>query len=112
MPDYSIIELLCNELKITIAELMNGEEDEKSIHTYDNEQIVEMMKEMQDLKNTKIMFIGFLLIIMGGVIFALSQIFGGTDIQNFLSGLMLGISIAEMLVGVFLIGRWLAYKYK
>lgn len=112
MPDYSIVELLCNELKITIAELMNGEEDEKSIHTYDNEQIVEMMKEMQDLKNTKTMFIGFLLIIMGGVIFALSQIFGGTDIQNFLSGLMLGISIVEMLVGVFLIGRWLSYKYK
>ena len=36
MPDYSVIELLCEKLNITLAELMNGEEDEKSIHTYDN----------------------------------------------------------------------------
>lgn len=51
--DYSIIELLCEELNITLAELMNGEEDEKSIHTYDNEEIVEMIKEMQHLKKNQ-----------------------------------------------------------
>ena len=55
MPDYCIIEILCQELNITLAELMNGEEDEKSIHTYDNEQIIKMIKEMQNLKNTKIL---------------------------------------------------------
>lgn len=110
MPDYSIVELLCKELNTTLAELMNGEEDEKSIHTYDNEQIVAMTKEMQDLKNAKTMIIGFVLIIMGGLMLALSQIFGGTNIQDFLSGLMLGISIPEMLLGVFLLGRSLAYK--
>ena len=43
MPDYSVIELLCGELGTTLAELMSGEEDEKSIHTYDNEQVVEML---------------------------------------------------------------------
>ena len=112
MPDYSIIELLCKELKTTLAELMNGEEDEKSIHTYDNEQVLEIISEMQDLKNTKTIMIGFLLIIMGSVMLALSHIFGGTAIQDFLSGLMLGFSIAEMLIGVFLLGRWLAYKDK
>lgn len=53
MPDYSIVELLCKELNITLAELMNGEKDEKNMHTYDNEQIVGMIKEMQDLKKTK-----------------------------------------------------------
>ncbi|MGN0537758.1 MAG: helix-turn-helix domain-containing protein [Acutalibacteraceae bacterium] len=112
MPDYSIVELLCKELNITLAELMNGEKDEKNMHTYDNEQIVGMIKEIQDLKKTKTMFIGFILIIMGGVMLALSQAFGGTDIQGFLSGVMLGTSIAEMLIGVFLLGRWLAYKNK
>ena len=110
MPDYSIVESLCKELKTTLAELMNGEEDEKSIHTYDSGQIVEMLKEMQDLKNTKTMFIGFILIIMGSVMFVLSQMFGGTDIQDFLSGFLLGISVPEMLAGVFLISRWLAHK--
>lgn len=53
MPDYSVMELLCEELNITLAELMNGEEDEKSIHTYDNEQIMEMLKEIQNLKAQK-----------------------------------------------------------
>lgn len=104
MPDYSIIESLCKELDTTLAELLNGEEDEKSIHTYDNEQIVEMLKEMQELKKTKISIIGFILIIMGCVMLALSKLFGGTDIQDFISGFMLGISIPEMLIGVFLIG--------
>ena len=104
MPDYSIIEILCQELNITLAELMNGEEDEKSIHTYDNEQIIKMIKEMQNLKNIKTLISGFFLIIMGGVMFVLSQIFGGTNIQDFLSGFMLGISISNMLIGVFLLG--------
>ncbi len=98
MPDYSVIELLCKELNTTLAELMSGETDEKSIHTYDNEQIVKMLGEMQRLKNTKTLIIGFLLIIMGGVMLALSQLFRGTEIQDFLSGFMLGISISEMLI--------------
>ena len=84
MPDYSVMELLCEELNITLAELMNGEEDEKSIHTYDNEQIVEMLKEIQNLKAQKTLIMGYCLLVMGGVMLALSQIFGGTDIQDFL----------------------------
>lgn len=110
MPDYSVIELLCKELNTTLAELMNGEENEKSIHTYDNEQMIEMMKEIQSLRNMKILLIGFFLLLMGGTKFVLSQIFGGTDVQDFLSGLMLGISVPEMLIGVFLLGRWLAQR--
>lgn len=112
MPDYSVIELLCKELNTTLAELMNGEDDEKSIHTYDNEQIVAMIKEMQDLKNTKILIIGFVLIIMGIIMLGLSHVFGGTEIQDFLSGFMLGISIGEMVTGVFLLGRFMAHRNK
>lgn len=112
MPDYSVIELLCEELNITLAELMNGEEDEKSIHTYDNEQIVEMLKEIRNLKAKKKLIIGFILLVMGGVMLALSQICGGTDIQDFLSGVMLGLSIGEFLAGFFLLAYYLAYKNK
>ena len=112
MPDYSVIELLCEELNITLAELMNGEEDEKSIHTYDNEQIVEMLKEIQNLKAKKKLISGFILLVMGGVMMALSQICGGTDIQDFLSGVMLGLSIGEFLAGFFLLAYYLAYKNK
>lgn len=112
MPDYSVIELLCEKLNITLAELMNGEEDEKSIHTYDNEQIVEMLKDIQNLKATKTLIIGYILIIMGGVMLVLSQVFGDTDVQDFLSGVMLGLSIGESLAGVFLLAHYLAHKNK
>lgn len=112
MPDYSIIELLCEELNTTLAELIRGEEDEKSIQTYDNAQMIEMMKEIEHLKNTKLLIIGYILIIMGGVMLALSRMFTGTDIQEFLSGFMLGLSIAEMLSGIFLLGRHLALRNK
>lgn len=49
---------------------------------------------------------------MGGVILALSQICVGTDIQDFLSGVMLGLSIGEVLAGFFLPAYYLAYKNK
>lgn len=112
MPDYSVIELLCKELNTTLAELMNGEEDEKSIHTYDNEQIVAMIKEMNEMKNKKFLFIGFFLMIMGIALLVLSQFFGGTDIQDFISGFMIGGSVSEMLMAVFFFGRFIAHKNK
>ena len=112
MPDYSVVELLCKELDTTLAELMNGKEDEKSIHTYDNEQVLEMMKEIQKLKNTKILICGFILILMGGVTLVLSHIFNGSSVQDFLSGLLLGISVSEMLAGVFLLGHYLVHMKK
>ena len=86
------------------------EEDEKSIHTHDNEQIVEMLKEIQNLKATKTLIIGYILIIMGCVMLTLSQMFRGTDIQDFLSGAMLGLSIGELLTGTFLLAHYLVYK--
>lgn len=105
MPDYSVIEQLCRELGITLAELMNAEEDEKSIHTYDNEHVIKMLEEMQVLMSTKKLLIGCVLIAMGIALLALSFAFGGTEIQDFISGLMLGISIPEMLAGVILAVR-------
>ncbi len=112
MPDYSTVEFLCKELNTTLAELMNGDEDEKSIHTYDNEQIVAMIKEMNDLKTAKTMIIGLILIIMGSIMLVFSQFLGGTAIQDFISGFMLGISIPEILLGIFLVVHSKTYKGK
>ena len=112
MPDYSVVEPLCRELGITLSELMDGEEAEKSIRTYDNQQVMDMLREMQELKNTKMLIIGFILIVMGMAMFVLSHFFGGTDFQDFMSGLMLGISIGEMLAGVFLVVRSMAKSKK
>ncbi len=49
--------------------------------------------------------LGILLIVMGIALFAFSQLLGGTDFRDFLSGLMMGISVGEMLAGVYIIGR-------
>ncbi|MCD8153496.1 MAG: helix-turn-helix domain-containing protein [Clostridiales bacterium] len=40
MPDYSVIEPLCSELGITVAELMDGEDAaDNSVRTYDETQV-------------------------------------------------------------------------
>ncbi len=100
MPDYSIIESLCHELNITLAELLDGAEDEKSIHTYDNQQILKMLEEKQELKNKKLILIGIVLLFTGIVFLTYSQLIGGTDIQEALSGFTFGLSFPLMLLGI------------
>ncbi len=112
MPDYSIIEPLCQELNITLAELLDGEEDEKSIHTYDSQQILKMMKETRDLKNRKLMLIGIAVLLLGIIFLICSQLIGGTDIQEALSGFTFGISFPLMLLGIILVIRSKCRKTK
>lgn len=51
MPDYSVIELLCNELDITLAELLDGEEKEpNSIRVYYEEQVKSLLSKIQKLE--------------------------------------------------------------
>jgi transcriptional regulator with XRE-family HTH domain len=106
MPDYGIVKPLCQELGITISELMDGEvKDDNSIRVFDEEQILNMLARIQQLERQKMSIFGILLIVMGIALLAFSQLHGGTDFRDFLSGLMMGISVGEMLVGVFIIGR-------
>ena len=109
MPDYSVVKTLCDELEITVAELMDGEaSEEKSVRTYDEEQIMDLLKRTQDLEKQKNLLYGILLIVMGIAFQALSHTLGGSDVKDFFSGLLLGISIAEMLVGVYVVGKSIA----
>lgn len=106
MPDYSNIKPLCEALNITIAELLDGETKENiNICTSDEQQIIDMLERIQKLENQKQSLFGMMLIIMGISIMALSQFFSGTNFRDFISGLMLGLSIVEMLCGVYIIGR-------
>lgn len=111
MPDYSIVKPLCQELGITVSELMDGEvKVDSSIIVFDEKQILNMLERIQQLEKQKMSILGMLLIVMGIALIAFSQLLGGTDFRDFLSGLMAGISVGEMLVGVFIIGRSFA-KY-
>lgn len=106
MPDYSVIKALCEALDTTISEVVDGEErEEKSIRIYDEEQILELLKRTQDLEKQKNILYGLLLIVMGIALQALSYIIGGSNIKDFFAGLLLGISVVEMLIGVYVVGR-------
>lgn len=109
MPDYGVVKSLCEELEMTVAELMDGEEaEEKSVRAYDDEQIMDLLRRTQELEKQKNLLYGILLIVMGIALLALSYTFGGSQVKDFFSGLLLGISIVEMLVGVYVLGRSLS----
>ena len=102
MPDYADVKSLCQGLEITVAELMDGEEtEEKSILTYDDDKIMDLLKRTQELEQQKNILYGVLLLIIGITLQALSHTIGGSDVRNFFSGLLLGVSVAEMLVGIY-----------
>lgn len=86
MPDYTVIKNLCEELEITIAELMDGEEAaEKSVPLYDDEQIMDLLRRTQELEKQKTLLYEILLIVMGIALQALSHTFGGSNIKDIFS---------------------------
>lgn len=102
MPDYGIIQPLCEELEITIAELMDGEETEPdSIRNYDEAQVLNLIKRIQNLESQKVSLYGILLITMGIALFAVHFSIGGSNIKDFFSAVLMGIAIGETLVGVY-----------
>ncbi len=103
MPDYSVIKKLCEAIHITLAELMDGEDAaENSIQTYD-EQILDLLRRTQELERHRQLIIGAMLIILGIASSALSATVGGSDVKDFMSGLLLGLSIVEMIAGLIIV---------
>ena len=111
MPDYGVIQPLCTELGVTVSELMDGEEQAPdSIRAYDGEQILDLFKRTQALESQRETLVGILLIVMGMALGAMSFTLGGSDVKDFFSGLMMGLSCATMLVGVFVAVRSIAKR--
>ena len=111
MPDYGVIQPLCTELGVTVSELMDGEEQAPdSIRAYDGEQILDLLKRTQALESQRETLVGILLIVMGMALGAMSFTLGGSDVKDFFSGLMMGLSCATMLVGVFVAVRAIAKR--
>ncbi|MCC8029229.1 MAG: helix-turn-helix domain-containing protein [Lachnospiraceae bacterium] len=114
MPDYSVIEPLCSELGITVAELMDGENAaDNSVRTYDEAQILDLIKRTQMLEKDKNIPNGILLIVMGIALLFLYYCVGGdegSNVMDFISGVPLGISIPVMLAGIYVAVRGAAEK--
>ena len=111
MPDYGVIQPLCTELGVTVSELMDGEEQaQDSIRAYDDEQILDLIKRTQALESQRETLVGIILIVMGMALGAMSFTLGGSDVKDFFSGLMMGLSCGSMLVGIFVAVRSIARR--
>lgn len=90
MPDYSIIKPLCNELNITVSELMDGEEQEQnSVRLYDEEQIMDLLQRTQNLEKMRVIFIVFATLFISESVYDIAERFDGTWIEV----LIIGVSI-------------------
>ena len=106
MPDYSIIQTLCEALHVTLPELMDGEDAaEDSVHIYDDEQILDLLRRTQELERQKGVLYGLVLVVLGIASGAMSKTTGGTEVQDFVSGVLMGLSVAEILAGIVVAGK-------
>ena len=111
MPDYSIIEQLCKELSVTLSELMDGEDAaEDSVRVYDDEQILDLLRRTQELERQKEILYGVILVVLGIASSALSATVGGSDVRDFISGILMGLSVAEILAGIVTVGKSILKK--
>lgn len=111
MPDYGVIQNLCKELEVTVTELVEGETHaEQSMPPLNEAQLMDLLSRIQTLEQQRITLYGILLIVLGISMLAVSQFVGGSNLRDFMSGLLLGLSIGEMLIGVYLAGRGLVKR--
>ena len=111
MPDYGIIQKLCDALHVTLPELMDGEDAaQDSVRVYDDGQILDLLRRTQELERQKGILYGLVLIVLGIACGAMSRVAGGTDVQDLVSGILMGLSVGEVLVGVWAVGRELLGK--
>ena len=111
MPDYSIIQALCEALHVSLPELMDGEDTaEDSLRVCDDAQILDLLHRTQELERQKSILYGVALITLGIACSAMSGTVGGTDVRDFISGVLLGLSVAEILAGIYIIGKQMAGK--
>ena len=64
----------------------------------------------EQLERQKGVLYGLVLIVLGIACGAISKTTGGTDVQDFVSGILMGLSVAELLAGIGAIGKQVLHK--
>ena len=106
MPDYSIIQKLCDVIHVSLPELMDGEDAaDSSVRVYDDAQILDLLRRTQELERQKGVLYGLVLVVLGIASGAMSKTTGGTEVQDFVSGALMGLSVAEILAGIVVAGK-------
>ena len=101
LPDYSAIKTLCNELGITITELMDGEEqEEKSIRLYDEEHIIDLLKCIKATEKQKNRLKSWVCIFLSASLLIFGIFCSGSVIANIISIVVLIVGASVALVGI------------
>ena len=98
MPDYALIQSLCETLDISVSELIEGKE--ASLH---EQQLMELLRRTQELERQNGILHGVIMLIFGIALQALAPHFVGSPMQDLLSGIILGLSVGILLLGIYLI---------
>lgn len=98
MPDYALIQSLCETLDISVSELIEGKE--ASLH---ERQLMELLRRTQELERQNGILHGIIMLIFGIALQALAPHFVGSPMQDLLSGSILGLSVGILLLGIYLI---------
>lgn len=98
MPDYALIQPLCETLDISVSELIEGKE--ASLH---ERQLMELLRRTQELERQNGILHGVIMLIFGIALQALAPHFVGSPMQDLLSGIILGLSVGILLLGIYLI---------
>ena len=68
-------------------------------------QILDLLRRTQELERQKGILYGLVLVVLGIASSAMSGTVGGTDVQDFVSGILMGLSIVEILAGIGVAGK-------
>lgn len=102
MPDYSILQKLCDALHVTLPERMDGEDaTEGGVRLYDDEQILDLLRRTQELEHQKGILCGVLLVVLGIACNTMSGMISESEVQELISGLLAALSVAEISAGIF-----------
>ena len=98
MPDYALIQPLCETLDISVSELIEGKNT--ALH---ERQLMELLRRIQELERQNGILHGVIMLIFGIALQALAPHFVGSPMQDLLSGIILGLSVGILLLGIYLI---------
>lgn len=98
MPDYALIQPLCESLDISVSVLIEGKNT--ALH---ERQLMELLRRTQELERQNGILHGVIMLIFGIALQALAPHFVGSPMQDLLSGIILGLSVGILLLGIYLI---------
>lgn len=86
-----------------LSEAFHGEDAAQgSVRVYDDEQILALLRRAQEQERQKGILYGLVLIALGIASAAMSRVTGGTEVQDFVSGILVSLSDAETLAGIWI----------